>query len=69
MGERAALIKEIDSLPSCYYDEIIDYVGYIKETKVKGAQNLAKTKESKYFDAIKLKTRGFNFNRESANER
>jgi len=33
MVERAVLIKEIDSLPSRYYGEVLDFVGYIKEKK------------------------------------
>jgi hypothetical protein len=30
MLERAVLIKEIDSLSPRYYNEIVDFVGYIK---------------------------------------
>ena len=35
MVERAVLLKEIDSLPPIYYGEVIDFVGYIKEKKIK----------------------------------
>ena len=35
MIERSVLIKEIDTLPPRYYAEVFDFVGYIKEKKVK----------------------------------
>jgi hypothetical protein len=35
MVERSTLIQEIDSLPPYYYGEVIDFVGYIKEKKLK----------------------------------
>jgi len=35
MVKRASLIQEIDSLPPYYYSEVIDFVGYIKEKKIK----------------------------------
>jgi len=41
MVAKAALIKEIDSLPPRYYGEVIDFIGYIK------------TKEAKYTDLSK----------------
>ena len=34
MVERSALIKEIDSLPPQYYNEVIDFVSFIKEKKL-----------------------------------
>jgi len=33
--KRSVLIKEIDSLPPNYYGEVIDFVNYIKEKKIK----------------------------------
>ena len=42
MVERAILMQEIDSLPSHYYDEVIDFVGYIKEKKIKKSFSLEK---------------------------
>jgi hypothetical protein len=42
MVERSVLIQEIDSLPTCYYDEVIDFIGYIKEKKIKKASSLEK---------------------------
>jgi hypothetical protein len=27
MVERSVLIQEIDTLPTCYYDEVIDFIG------------------------------------------
>jgi len=40
MLERAILIKEIDSLSPRYYNEIVDFVGYIKEKKAKENNSL-----------------------------
>ena len=45
MIERSILIQEIDSLPPCYYSEVIDFVGYIKEKKVKKTLSLEKAAE------------------------
>jgi hypothetical protein len=42
MVERSVLIQEIDSLSPCYYDEVIDFIGYIKEKKVKKTSSLEK---------------------------
>jgi hypothetical protein len=42
MVERSALMKEIDSLPPYYYGEVIDFIGYIKEKKVKKTSYLEK---------------------------
>jgi len=42
MVERSLLIQEIDSLPPCYYNEVIDFIGYIKEKKVKKLVSLEK---------------------------
>ena len=33
MVERSVLIQEIDTLPPRYYGEVIDFVGYIKESQ------------------------------------
>ena len=35
MLERSVLLKEIDSLPQRYYGEVVDFIGYIKEKKIK----------------------------------
>ena len=32
---RSILLQEIESLPQCFYGEVIDFVGYIKEKKAK----------------------------------
>ena len=45
MPERAALLEEIYSLPLRYYNEIVDFVGYIKEKKVKEYNKLEKAAE------------------------
>jgi len=31
MTERAELLKEIDKLPSKYFDEVLDFVGYLRQ--------------------------------------
>jgi hypothetical protein len=43
--ERAILIREIDSLPPQYYGEVIDFVSYIKEKKVKKTLSWEKAAE------------------------
>jgi len=43
--ERAALLEEIYSLPLRYYNEIVDFVGYIKEKKIKEYNILEKAAE------------------------
>ena len=45
MIERSVLLKEIDSLPLCYYSEVLDFVTYIKEKKIKHALSLEKAAE------------------------
>ena len=45
MPERAVLIEEINSLPLRYYNEIVDFVGYIKEKKEKEYNTLDKAAE------------------------
>jgi len=42
MVERNVLQKEIDTLPPRYYGEVIDFVGYIKEKKIKENFSLEK---------------------------
>ena len=42
MVERTILIQEIDSLPPCYYSEVIDFIGYIKGKKAKKISSLEK---------------------------
>ena len=31
MTERAELLKEIDKLPSKYFDEVLDFVGFLRQ--------------------------------------
>jgi len=45
MIERSVLLKEIDSLPPRYYSEVLDFVGYIKEKKIKENHSLEKAAE------------------------
>ena len=45
MVERAILLKEIDSLPPRYYSEVLDFVGYIKEKKIKENYSMEKAAE------------------------
>ena len=45
MVDRAVLIKEIDSLPTRYYSEVIDFVSFIKEKKMKKSCSLEKAAE------------------------
>ena len=45
MVERSVLIQEIDSLPSYYYSEVMDFISYIKEKKVKKTFSLEKAAE------------------------
>ena len=45
MVERAVLLQEIESLPPRYYNEVVDFVGYIKEKKVKGNISLERAAE------------------------
>ena len=46
MTERSALIREIDSLSPRYYTEVLDFVSYIKEKKVKNSFVLEKAAEA-----------------------
>ena len=45
MAEKSVLIQEINSLPPCYYGEVIDFIGYIKEKKVNKTLSLEKAAE------------------------
>ena len=45
MTERSVLMKEIDTLPPCYYGEVLDFVSYIKEKKMKQTLSLEKAAE------------------------
>ena len=45
MVERAVLLKEIDSLPPRYYNEVVDFVGYIMDKKTKENLSLEKAAE------------------------
>jgi len=45
MVAKAVLLKEIDTLPPRYYGEIVDFVGYIKEKKIKEYNSLEKAAE------------------------
>ena len=42
MIERSVLLQEIDSLPPCYYGEVLDFVSYIKGKKIKQTLSLEK---------------------------
>jgi hypothetical protein len=44
--ERSVLLQEIDSLPPRYYGEVLDFVEYIKEKKVKKVLSLEKAAET-----------------------
>ena len=45
MNERSVLLQEIDTLPLCYYGEVLDFVGYIKEKRAKQTLSLEKAAE------------------------
>ena len=45
MVAKAVLLKEIDTLPPRYYGEIVDFVGYIREKKIKEYNSLEKAAE------------------------
>jgi hypothetical protein len=45
MTERAVLLKEIDSLPLRYYKEVVNFVEYIKEKKIKETLSMEKIAE------------------------
>ena len=45
MVERSVLIQEINSLPPRYYGEVVNFVAYIKEKKVKESLALEKAAE------------------------
>ena len=45
MVDRHVLMKDIDSLPHRYYEEVVDFVGYIKGKKVKESVSLEKAAE------------------------
>ena len=45
MVAKAALLKEIDSLPPSYYNEVVDFVAYIREKKLKESISLEKAAE------------------------
>ena len=45
MIERAVLLQEIEALPPRYYGEVVDFVAYIKEKKVKETLALEKAAE------------------------
>jgi hypothetical protein len=44
--ERSALLQEIETLPPRYYGEVLDFVGYIKEKKLKENLSLKKAAEA-----------------------
>ena len=48
MVERAVLLKDIDSLPPRYYSEVVDFVAYIREKKIKEHNSLEKAAEMAY---------------------
>jgi len=46
MIERSVLIQEIDSLPPNFYNEVIDFISYIKEKKVKKILSMERAAEA-----------------------
>jgi hypothetical protein len=42
MIERAVLLKEIDALPPEYLNEVVDFVGYLRQKKQKHTVSLEK---------------------------
>jgi len=50
--ERSVLLQEINSLPPCYYDEVLDFVSYIKGKKAKQTLSLEKAAEMAVGDYI-----------------
>ena len=45
MSEKSVLIQEIDTLPPRYYNEVIDFVSYLKEKKAKMYHSMEKAAE------------------------
>jgi hypothetical protein len=45
MNERAVLLKEIDTLPLEYLNEVVDFVGYLRQKKQKHTASLEKAAE------------------------
>ena len=45
MVERSTLLQEIDSLPPRYYGEVLDFVGYIKQKKMRESRSMEKAAE------------------------
>ena len=45
MSEKSVLIQEINTLPPRYYNEVIDFVSYLKEKKVKKHLSMEKAAE------------------------
>jgi len=45
MVAKAVLLKEIDSLPPRYYSEVVDFVTYIREKKIKENNSLERAAE------------------------
>ena len=45
MVDRSVLLKEIDTLPRCYYGDVLNFVNYIKDKKAKESISLEKAAE------------------------
>ena len=45
MVTKAVLLKEIDTLPPRYFEEVVDFIGYIREKKIKEYNSLEKGAE------------------------
>ena len=56
MSERAALIDEINSLPFRYYNEVVDFVEYIKEKKQKNITHLKKPQKLRLTNTLMIKS-------------
>jgi hypothetical protein len=48
MFDRAMLIKEIESLPSSCWDEVLDFVGYVKQKERKAMEKAAEMMAAEY---------------------
>jgi len=45
MSKRAVLLQEIETLPAVCIDEVVDFIGYLKEKKLREANSMAKAAE------------------------
>ena len=45
MSKRAVLLQEIETLPAVCIDEVVDFIGYLKEKKIKENRSLEQAAE------------------------